>query len=109
MEKNEILAQAQQENKGADLADLEAQRRGAYFAYLVGVFLIIIWDVVEGIVYHRVNFGGNMVLCAMAFSAFFIKFVTLKKKHELIVCLLYGAGMIAFLVLWILQLVGVMA
>ena len=28
MEKEEILAKAQKENKGADIADLEAQRKG---------------------------------------------------------------------------------
>ncbi len=108
MEKEEVLMQAQQENKGKDIADLDAQRRGAYIAYFVGLFLIIIWDLVEGFVFHRINYGGNMALFAMAFTAFLVKFIKLRKKHELIVAIIYGIAAIAFLVLWILQLVGVM-
>ena len=109
MERNEILAKAQEENKGKDVADLDAQKRGAYIAYFVGLFLIIIWDVVEGILFHHINFGGNMALFAMAFTAFLIKYISLKKKHELFVAIAYGLGTAAFTVLWILQLTGVMA
>lgn len=109
MEKEEILMQAQHQNKGKDIADLDAQKKGAYLAYFVGLFLIIIWDVVEGIIFHHINYGGNMALFAMAFTAFLIKYISLKKKHELIVSIIYGLGTIAFLVLWILQLIGIMS
>ena len=108
MEKEEILAKAQVENKGKDIADLDAQRNGAYIAYFVGLFLIIIWDVVEGVRFHHINYGGNMILFMMAFTAFLVKYIKLRKRHELIVALVYGAGSVAFLVLWILQLIGVM-
>ncbi len=108
MEKEEILMQAQQQNKGKDIADLDAQRKGAYLAFFVGLFTIIVWDVVEGLVFHHINYGGNMALFAMAFTAFMVKFAKLRKRHELIVGIVYGLGAIAFLVLWILQLVGVM-
>jgi hypothetical protein len=108
MEKDEILMKAQEENKGKDVADLDAQRKGAYIAYFVGLFLIIIWDVVEGIRFHHINYGGNMALCAMASTAFSVKYVNLKKRHELFVALVYGLAAVTFLVLWILQLIGVM-
>ncbi len=84
MEKEEILAKAQGENKGKDVADIEAQRRGAYSAYFVGLCLICIWDLV------------------------LTKYLKQGKKHELAVTIFYGFCMVAFLVLWILQLVGVM-
>ena len=108
MEREEILAKAQVENKGKDIADLDVQRKGAYIAYFVGLTLIIIWDIVEGIRFHHINFGGNMALFAMAFTAFLVKFIKLRKRHELIVALVYGIGTVTFLVLWILQLAGVM-
>ncbi len=108
MNKEEILAQAQQQGKGKDIADLDAQRKGAYIAYFVGLFIIIIWDIVEGFKFHHINYGGNMALFAMAFTAFLVKFVLLRKKHEIIPMTIYGICTIAFLVLWILQLVGVM-
>ena len=109
MERNEILEKAQKENNGKDIADLEAQRKGAYIAYFVGLFLIIIWDVVEGILFHRVNFGGNLALAAMAFTAFLVKYLNLRKKHELFVAIVYGLLTVAFAVMWVLQLTGVMA
>ena len=109
MEKEEILAKAQAGNKGKDVADLDAQRKGAYIAYFVGLFLIIAWDIVEGIRFHHINYGGNMALFSMAFTAFLVKYVHLRKRHELIVALVYGAGSVTFLVLWVLQLVGVLS
>ena len=108
MEKEEILAKAQGENKGKDVADIEAQRRGAYSAYFVGLCLICIWDLVDVIIFNRINCGGNMVLFAMGFTAFLTKYLKQGKKHELAVAIFYGFCMVAFLVLWILQLVGVM-
>ena len=107
MNKEEILAKAQTEGKGTDVADLDAQRKGAYLAYIVGIIIILIWDIVEGIRYNHINFGGNMVLFAMPFIAFMVKYIILRKKHELIVSLLYGIGFITCLVLWILQLIEV--
>lgn len=107
MNKEEILRQAQSENKGKDVADLDAQRRGAYFAYLIGICLIIVVDVVEGIVLHRISFGGNMAMFSMAFTAFLIKYRLRSKKHELFVALAYGVGAVTWAVLWILQLCGV--
>ena len=64
---------------------------------------------VEGIKFQHINYGGNMVLFAMAFTAFLVKFIQLKKRHELFVSLVYGLGAVAFFVLWILQLLGVIA
>lgn len=108
MTKEEILKQARVENKEKDVADLDAQRRGAYIAYFVGLFTIIVWDIVEGFIFHHINYGGNMALFAMAATAFLIKYVRLRKIHELVVGLVYSLGTIAFLVMWVLQLVGVM-
>ena len=106
MERDELLAKAQNEIQGMDLADLEAQKTGAYIAYFVGFVLIIASNVVEWFVLHRLNHASTMAICAMAFTAFLIKYIKLKKKHELLVALIYGAFAIAFLVLWILDLVG---
>ena len=109
MDKQEILNQAQHDNKGIDIADLEAQHKGAYIAYFIGIILIIIFDAVEAIVFHHINYGANMVMFAMLFAAFLVKFIQLRKKHELFVTILYGVGFVCFLILWILQLIGVMA
>ena len=109
MNREDILAKAQSEGKGKDVADLEAQQRGAYFAYLIGICLIIVVDIVEGIVLHRISFGCNMAMFVMAFVAFFTKYRIRGKMHELFVAIAYGLGAVVWTVLWILQLCGVMA
>ena len=108
MNREDILAKAQNEGKGRDVADLDAQRRGAYFAYLIGICLIVVVDIVEGIVLHRISCGCNMAMFVMAFTAFIIKYRLRGKKHELFVALVYGIGAVVWTVLWILQLCGVM-
>lgn len=108
MNKEDILKKAREENKGVDAADLEAQHRGAYKAYFIGVILIILVGFVEGFVFHRSNYGGTMAVFAMGFTAFLTKYITLRKKHELFVMLVFGIGTLLWMALWILHLCGVL-
>ena len=108
MNREDILKMAQQENGGKDVADLEAQRRGAYFAYLIGICLILAVDIVEGIVLHRISFGCNMAMFVMAFTAFVTKYRIRRQKHELFVAIAYGVGAAVWAALWVLQLCGVL-
>ncbi len=107
MEKNEILKMAQEDNKGMDIADLEAQKKGAYIGYFIGIIGIILVDVINGVVFKTINHGPNMVIALMCFTAFIIKYIKLKKPHELIVSIIYALLAIMFLVFWILQLTKV--
>ena len=109
MNKEDILKMAQEENKGKDVADVEAQHKGAYKAYFVGIILIVLVNIVEGFVIGRISYGGTMAIFAMGFTAFLIKYMTLRKRHELFVALIYGLFTVMWLVLWILQLCGVIA
>ena len=108
MNKDEILLKAQNENKGKDFAEKEVQRDGAWIAYTVGVILIIVVDTVNGFVLHNVNRGADFALFSMAFVIFLVKYIKLRKKHELIPLFIWGILSISMLVLWILQLCGVM-
>lgn len=107
MDKEEILEKAQHENKGADLADKQVQKDGAWIVYFVAVLLLIIVDIANGVVLHNVNRGADFVLFTMAFAAFSTKYVKLRKKHELFVAICWGVGSIVMLVWWVLQLCGV--
>ena len=108
MNKEDILAKAQSEGKGKDYADLEAQKDGTRAAYFVGVLLVIIVDLVNGFVLHNVNRGIDFVLFSMAFAAFLVKYIKLRKRHELIVAICWGLCAVSMLVVWILQLCGVL-
>ena len=104
MDKESILNRAQAENRGRDEADLEAQRRGAWIAYLVGITGMIAVNVINAAVLGTVSHGPNMIICLMAGVAFFVKYGMLKKKHELVIACVYGALALMFLVFWLLQL-----
>lgn len=107
--KEYILQKAQQENNGRDYADIEAQKSGTRAAYYVGVLLVIVVDIVNGIVLHNVNRGIDFVLFSMAFVAFLTKYIKLRKRHELFVAIGWGAAALCMLFVWILQLCGVIA
>ena len=108
MNREDILAKAQQEGKNQDLPDREAQRNGAWAAYIVGVVLLILVDTVNGLVLHYVNRGADFALFSMAFVVFLIKYLRLRRRHELIIAVMWGALALSMLVVWVLQLTGVL-
>ena len=108
MDRDEILAKAQSEGREKDLPDREAQRSGAWMAYIIGVLLLILVDTVNGFVLHYVNRGADFALFSMAFVMFLTKYIRLRKKHELIMTIIWGVLALSMLVVWILQLTGVL-
>ena len=108
MDRNEILAKARKEGGKEDLPDREAQRSGAFFGYTVGVALLLLVDAVNALVLGNVNRGADFALFSMVCVMFFTKYRRLKKRHELIVAIIWGALALAMLVLWILQLAKIL-
>lgn len=107
MNKEEILAKAQKEGKEKDLPEREARKSGAWPAYIIGVILLIIVDTVNGFVFHRVIRGADFALFTMPFVIFLVKYLRLRKKHELVAAIIWGVLALSMLVVWILQLTGV--
>lgn len=107
MNREEILTKAQHENKGKDLADKQVQKEGSWIAYIVGVILLIAVDTVNGFVLKNVNRGADFALFTMAFVVFLVKYIKLRKKHELIMTIIWGFLAVSMLVVWIFQLCGV--
>lgn len=108
MEKEEILAKAQKENKGKDLAELEVTNKATNLAFMVGGLFIVALLIADWIitgVFKYFVLGGLMVMIAVAFI---YKYVRLRKKHELVVSILYIIGAMGFLALWVTQLCGLM-
>ncbi|MCR5308386.1 MAG: DUF6442 family protein [bacterium] len=107
MEREEILSKAVEDNKGLDIADLEAQKTASMFGYYIVATLILVVTLVDKAVLGKTNFGALMA-CFMMFSiAFLVKYIKLKRRHELIVSILYGLVAVASLVCWIMDLAKV--
>ncbi len=107
MNKDEILSKAQEDNKGMDIADLEAQKSATMIGYYVVALVILIVTIVDKVVLDKYNFGAIAACLLMFSTAFLVKYIKLKKKHELMVCLIYFLGSIGSLVCWILELTKV--
>ena len=108
MNKEQILTMAQDEGKEKDLPNMEAQKSGAWIAYVIGVMLLIAVDTVNGLVLHYVNRGADFVLFSMTCAMFVTKFHYTKQRHELVVAIIWGVLAASMLVVWIMQLTGVM-
>lgn len=83
MNKDQILSMAQNEGREKDLPDLEAQKSGAWIAYIIGVVLLIVVDTVNGFVLHYVNRGADFVLFSMACAVFVTKYIRLRKRQKI--------------------------
>ncbi|MDO4810655.1 MAG: DUF6442 family protein [Eubacteriales bacterium] len=105
MNREEILEKSKQENQGKDIADLEVSKSSMQFGWLVAVCLLAIVAVVEALVYDRVNNGIFFAVMAGCAAIFISKYRKLRKRHELIISLIYAFAAISFLIAWILQLV----
>lgn len=104
MDKQEILEKARQENKGKDIADLDAAQRGTNIAFMVGGLTIIGVCIVYLIVTGSFPYGVMSGLFVMLAVAFLVKYHYLRKKHELVVGVAYALIAVGFAVIWILQL-----
>ena len=107
MEKEEILMKAQQENKGKDIADLEAQRKGTNIGFMVGglafIAIIIVEMIVNNVMHYEIM-GGCFLMLG---TSFFVKYISLRKKHELFVAICYTLIALGWLTFWILRLTKV--
>ena len=107
MNKDEILSMAQEDNKGLDIADLEAQKSASMAGYYVVAFGILLVTIIDKAVLNKFNFGAITACFFMFTTAFLIKYAKLKRKHELLVGICYLLVAIASLVCWILELTRV--
>ena len=67
--------------------------------------LLAAMTVVDAIVFSRVNNEVFFVVMAASCSIFLAKYLRLRRKHELVIAVVYAAVTVWFLVQWILQLV----
>ena len=106
MEKEEILAKAQKENKGKDLVDLEAANKGTNLAFMIGGLTTVGIAVIEFIATKRFPYCPMFGIGIMLFVVFLYKYIKLRKKHELVMTIIYGIWMVIWAFLWIMQLLG---
>ena len=109
MTKEEILEQSRKENNDKDIVDLEVQKTAAVAAYFSSFGLCAFVSILNWIFTKKESVQCWMIFFGMLTVAFFVKFIKLKKLHELFVALGYLAIFIALTVVFIIQLTGAAA
>ena len=106
MNREEILAISQQENHGQDIANLEVSKNGMQIGWVVIVCLLAFVTVIDAGVFERMNSEVFFAVTASTSVIFFYKYQKLHQKHELFVAIIDAVAAAAFLISWIIQLMG---
>ncbi|MBR2281898.1 MAG: hypothetical protein IJ863_04680 [Spirochaetales bacterium] len=104
MTKEEILERSRSENRGKDIVEEEFIRKGFLVCWIVSLVLAAMVAMVEGVVLGITNYGIFFSLMSGLFSFFLMKYIRLRKRHELFITIMYGVAAICFLICWILNL-----
>lgn len=107
MDKDEILARSRKENKDRDFVEAEVLAKANSVALSVGTIVCGVLSVLHAIFADTPDFSVWTVLFSMLAATMFIKYVKLRRRHELIIGLLYLGFCVFFFVLYLYKLLGV--
>ena len=107
MDKDEILARSRKENKDRDFVDMEAQAKAYSIAAHVGGMVCGILAVLHVIFTEELDYGIWTVYFSVLATAMIYKYVKLRKRHELVIGLFYGACCVMFFVFYLRRVLGV--
>ena len=107
MNKEEILEKSRAENKNRDIAELEVIKNAGSISNTVALLACCVLSVLQVVFNERVNFGCWVIFFSILGTKFLVKYIKLKRKHELAVAMLYIALCVFFLGLYILSIAGV--
>ncbi len=106
MTKEEILEKSRSENKGKDIVEEEYIKKAFLVCWIVSLIAASVVAMVEGIVLGITNYGIFFSLMSGLFSFFLVKYIRLRKKHELFITIMYGIAAVCFLAAWIIGIVN---
>ena len=105
MNKDEILERSRKENKNQDEMERDSLAKAGQRACAVGGLVCMVTIILEAIFAEGVNMGTWAVYLSMTGTMLLVKYVRLKKKHELIFGLLQLCLAATFLIMYIIRLV----
>ena len=105
MTKEEILEKSRQENKKHDEMERDALARAGKLACAVGGLVCMAIIVLEAIFSDRVSMSTWAVYLSMTGTMLLMKYLRLKKKHELVFGVLELALAAVFFVMFVIGLV----
>ena len=107
MDKDEILARSRKENKGGDFVEGEVLGFAYRIAVGVGMMVCGVLAVLHVIFRETVDYGIWTVYFSVLATTMIVKFVKLRRRHELVIGLLYAAFCVMFFVFYLQNTLGV--
>ena len=105
MDKENILAKSRAENKNQDVYEQEVLKQGHMVSLIVIIILATIFFIAQIIAGGGVNYGIYAVVLSGSMATFWVKWIRLRRRHELAMALLYTAVVIALSLCHIYNLV----
>ena len=102
MDKDEILERSRKENKDMDLVELEAINHANMIANVVGVVVCGVLTVIHAVIREGMDNSAWTVMFSILSTIMLVKFVKLRRRHELLIGLVYLFITILFFV-WYLR------
>ena len=106
MNKEEILEKSRQENKGQDVYEQEIIQKGASYAILVATALATVFFIAQILLGGGQNYGLYAILGAVMATQFIVKAKYLKRKHEIVVAVMYSLLTVLCIVAHFMQLLN---
>lgn len=106
MNKDEILEKSRKENKNQDIYENEVIIKGNQYACLASAVLATVFFVIQIFTGGGINYGLYAVVFSMPMGSFWFKFVKLRRKHELLVSIIYTIAVLAFSAAYIYELIS---
>jgi hypothetical protein len=104
MNKEEILEKSRNENKNQDVYEKEVIKEGGNIGAVVAAILATIFFVIQILLGEGMNYGLYAVVFSIPAAGYIVKAIRLKRKHEVVVAILYTIAVITFSVAHVYQL-----
>lgn len=101
MDREEILARSREENKKRDFVEAEVLNRANAIALAVSMLLCALISVLHAIFREKPDCAVWVVQFGILSTVMLVKFAKLRKRHELLLGLLYGAFSVCFFVFYL--------
>ncbi len=101
MEKDEVLKKSRAENKDRDFVELEALHRANNIAVSVSMLICALVSVLHAIFRDSPDYAVWIVQFGILSTVMLVKFTKLRRRHELLLGLLYGGFCVCFFVFYL--------
>ena len=101
MDKDEILARSRKDNKDRDFVEEEVTNKANSVAFSVGILMCGLLSILHAVFRDKPDYSVWIVMWSILSSVFLFKYHRLRKRHELLLGLVYLAFCIFFFVLYL--------